>query len=489
MKTKHITATAVLIFIAFLLLGIYFFFQPKPENFSWVHPPITAADVPYATYTIENQKGGTISYASGSTIVIPANAFLDEKGQPVKGNVEVKYREFADQLDIFLSGIPMVYDSGGHRFNFESAGMCDFTASQKGTSLQINPQAPLTINMVSGNSDNDFSLYYLDKEKQQWINKGVAKLSVVNPEIGADPALPPTPEASLVKPVMPEKITGDMPVIKVKIDSNAYAELKDFDNLQFQLDEKETRFHPEDANVEWEDFRLNKRNGKGLYEICFSTKKQSKSYLAKPVLDEKDFNKGLINYQLKLEAYEKKMKEIELQRENWVKFKKEEDKRNKQQLMEKSRKEDSLITAENEKTKQYNINGMSRTLRSFDVRNFGVWNCDRRYKDIFIGQFQIAAIFVNEQQQTLQMNNVNVFHKALNGLVPMESNTVTLFNNNDNFIIGMQDDRFYYIMNKDIKGMKLNEHMKKARFVMKVVEGKNLNYDYLRKLIFEHVPS
>lgn len=42
--------------------------------------------------------------------------------------VKITYREFADPIDFFVSGIPMEYDSAGRKYNFESSGMCEINA-------------------------------------------------------------------------------------------------------------------------------------------------------------------------------------------------------------------------------------------------------------------------------------------------------------------------------------------------------------------------
>src|SRR6478736_1263421 len=46
---------------------------------------------------------------SGSFIDIPANAFVDGKGNPVTGKVKLSFKEYHDAADIILSGIPLEY--------------------------------------------------------------------------------------------------------------------------------------------------------------------------------------------------------------------------------------------------------------------------------------------------------------------------------------------------------------------------------------------
>jgi len=78
-----------------------------------VNPPIPQAQKVFASYKVDAHKGGVYEYGNGSKITVPARAFVYEDGSEVTGEVELKYREFHDFVDFFLSGIPMEYDSAG----------------------------------------------------------------------------------------------------------------------------------------------------------------------------------------------------------------------------------------------------------------------------------------------------------------------------------------------------------------------------------------
>ena len=87
-----------------------------------IQPPIAGKETPYTTYRISAKNGGVINYPTGSSISIPANAFVNTNGEPVSDSIDIKYREFHNPLEIFLSGIPMTYDSAGVTRTLESAG-------------------------------------------------------------------------------------------------------------------------------------------------------------------------------------------------------------------------------------------------------------------------------------------------------------------------------------------------------------------------------
>ena len=65
----------------------------------------------------------------------------------------MKYREYLDQKDVFLSGIPMNYDSADVRYNFESGGMFEMNAitenNKKGMMIHLKFSGRLFWRFVS----------------------------------------------------------------------------------------------------------------------------------------------------------------------------------------------------------------------------------------------------------------------------------------------------------------------------------------------------
>jgi len=262
---------------------------------SFVRPPIPEADIPYSVYTINADSGGIIEHPSGSTIVFPANAFVDAKGKLVNGKVNVRYREFPDPASMIVSGIPMQYDSAGTHYQFESSGMCDIRADQNGATLGVNPKSMPRINMISYNADESFNLYMLDTATGKWIPKGKpvvfvpqqTKVEVVSPTAVA-------PETPLIKPEQPK---GNMPIVQVLIDKSSFKELGVYDNMKFQIDDNETSFKPEDSNVEWEDVSLNHTKKAGHYTILFKKGERQVKYAVHPVFEGEDYDRALQKFQ------------------------------------------------------------------------------------------------------------------------------------------------------------------------------------------------
>ena len=72
-----------------------------------IAPPLEAVDVAFKNFEIKNGEAQTFQLENGTSIEIPANAFVDANGQPVTSTVNIGYREFHNAAEILASGIPM----------------------------------------------------------------------------------------------------------------------------------------------------------------------------------------------------------------------------------------------------------------------------------------------------------------------------------------------------------------------------------------------
>ena len=106
------------------------------EDTPCINPPSEHLSMEATSFTVNSNEGGEFSHPSGTIIEIPKNAF-EKDGISVQGDVEIKYKEFKDQVDILLSGIPMHYDSAGNEYVLESAGMVQIFGFQNNIPIQI----------------------------------------------------------------------------------------------------------------------------------------------------------------------------------------------------------------------------------------------------------------------------------------------------------------------------------------------------------------
>lgn len=181
------------------------FYSPvKQEAFIKQHPLVNPAvsgiEIAPDVYTVNTLTGTVLEYGSGTRIIVPPMAFVDACGNPVAGNVDITYREFRDQLDVVLSGIPMDYDSGGVEGKFESAGMFDIEASQNGEEVFLAEDKQIDMKFAVTDTASDINFYRLDESSgwQYLENTGHVELdsSGGNEFISGDPATTRNPDAS-----------------------------------------------------------------------------------------------------------------------------------------------------------------------------------------------------------------------------------------------------------------------------------------------------
>ncbi|HLG02890.1 MAG TPA: hypothetical protein VI731_04805, partial [Bacteroidia bacterium] len=132
-----------------------------------VKPPLQGIDIVKSVYTTSASSGGTLIHPTGTKIAIPEKAFVDDAGNPVTGSVIIDYREFRDPVDIMVSGIPMVYDSGGIKSDFESAGMFEINASAGGKEVFLANGKKVDIEFAVVDTASTYNFYRLD-EKMGW---------------------------------------------------------------------------------------------------------------------------------------------------------------------------------------------------------------------------------------------------------------------------------------------------------------------------------
>ncbi len=158
-------------------------------------PPVTNEQRKTQTYSIRTKRDTIIKYSTGTEIYIPANAFLNQSGKVVKGQVKFRYRELHSPFDFYADGIPMEYEQGEKKYVFESAGMCQAEATKNERELKVNPEAQIKVTMQSFVKGDDYQVYHLDEANNEWEQTGDETFSTKSYEaekqnLPARPVLP-----------------------------------------------------------------------------------------------------------------------------------------------------------------------------------------------------------------------------------------------------------------------------------------------------------
>ena len=184
-----------------VLLGTYWFIyfakrmtpiQPKlntPTKISSQPPEFKASElkVDYVQFDQDQQKlivpknqAKKFALANGSELIIPEEAFVNQKGEKIQEDIEIKYREFHKAAEIIASNIPMEYDSAGVSYPFESAGMFEIRAFQtNGQEVFMAKDKSIQVNMAADGQEGSFNHYYLEEKtnkKPQWKLLGASQL-------------------------------------------------------------------------------------------------------------------------------------------------------------------------------------------------------------------------------------------------------------------------------------------------------------------------
>lgn len=154
----------------------------EPEKEAFIRPPFPELDPEYTKFAFAAEQGGTFSTESGTTLNVPPDIWKNAEGESVKGDITLKYREFHDAVDIFLSGSSLNYDTAGVQQVFTTAGMFELRAFKDSSEIFIKNDKKLEVKMASYKSDPDFNFYYLDEANGNWKYSGRNEPEV-NPKI------------------------------------------------------------------------------------------------------------------------------------------------------------------------------------------------------------------------------------------------------------------------------------------------------------------
>lgn len=159
------------------------YFNSKP----FIDRPLENVKPQFASYQVNGTKGGVYEYPSGSKLLVPAAAFVDEKGAQLSGEVTLHYREMHDFVDFFIAGIPMTYDSAGTVYNLESAGMVEIFAEQNGRQVRMAPGKSIDVELVSNVNvpptleiPKGYNIYKLNESTRNWEYQVVDRMQALD---------------------------------------------------------------------------------------------------------------------------------------------------------------------------------------------------------------------------------------------------------------------------------------------------------------------
>ena len=288
-----------------------------------IQPPSEHLQIAFDHYELDADEGGSIEHRTGSLISFPKNAFVDANGHMVHGPVEIKYREFHDPLDVWISGIPMDYDSAFHQ-RFESAGMGEIRAFKDGSPLSLAPGKEMAIEMVSFNDNPAMNFYTLSDSDGTWSYQGKDEITLMHgapayaePRQGVSPEVLETMEAynsatqqlEEMAETAPRAVQKNAYTFDLDLDLADYPELAKFQNVIFEVMDRD--FDPAIYEVAWEDAKL-EQHGK-QYVLQLLSAERRESVRVRPALTGKELERAIRDYEGKRANKEAQVKALEEQ--------------------------------------------------------------------------------------------------------------------------------------------------------------------------------
>ncbi|MBL4657801.1 MAG: hypothetical protein JKX73_07350 [Flavobacteriales bacterium] len=480
----------------------------------YVNPPLENVDVAYQNYEVDAGSKSKLDYKTGTKIKVPKNAFVDANGEAIQGKVDIKYREFHDVPDFFVSGIPMDYDSAGVKYHFESAGMIEMLAFQNGEPVFMNPDKKVKIEMASNYEGTHYNLYELDTDNRKWEHRGK---DVVTPVEGSDP--PPaaqvaeqswedadeivveeieeSPYATQTRTVQKltrkvdiakkavEKVKKTKPVEPVVVSKQRYhfditiveagefPEIEEYEGTLFEIGDENTGFSSKMYDIQWDDVLLEEKDPSVSYNLTLSKGKTKYTWVVYPVFEEKDMEKAKQVFQEKFSKYKEKLSSRIIAEE------KAEEELN-AKLAEYKKMRDTQSAEWKAQLKNYEQAYLLQTARSntaraatraFSITRFGTWNCDSPIRRP-IGK-SVAATFTDEDGNILSFNNVYLVQRDQNAMFTYNRgmfNKIKFNPNEENVIWGVTADNRLAIFHSD-RFTEIPNRGGKFTFKMKVLKN------------------
>lgn len=420
-----------------------------------VERPLKEADVAYTSYMVSAEAASVLTYTTGSGIKIPARAFVDDKGKAVTGTVELRYREFHDPADFFISGIPMTYDSAGTEYHFESAGMLEILAFQEGKPVFVNHDKRIVVEMVSMQPADKYNIYRFDSLAGNWKfvykDRAGAKEQAGNVAQEMPGNLPASPVTALLmkeeyppEPLKPQLADKNNYRFNIAADSSEFPEMAIYKGLEFEVKEGEKDFDKTYASRVWTDVSL-ERNNKGSYLVTLTGGKESHRFEVNPVFDEAAFKDAYKTYSGLLKV--RKLREAKVKRSNdSLLF------RNEQERVFQSEYNRNF-----QKLQAARYQNEDFVKRVFIVSGFGIWNSDcpaslpkgelfaAKYVDSTGKRINVHTIYLVEKGRNAMFSLYDPSHLQFN---PAKKNTLWTITD-DNKLAMMAEEHFKFLKRKN----------------------------------------
>ena len=302
---KRIAYSALLMLLLSVSAISYYRYLSRYQE--GILPPLEKG-MPFIYKSFDAEKGVVFHQPTGSHIVIPANSLEDENGKKVKGKVTLKFREFQNAREIFLSGIPMQFGEDRSDY-FSSAGMMELRVTKNNKPLKLSEDKSVAVELASAiNPTSNYKLFKLEEDKN-WDNGTTFETVKNTRRDDALAALPARPS----RPIDPLADSTDF-IFELISDYKRMPHLKIWKNSKWKFRKSNDELAPQEAlRIGWDQIKIEPLNdGENSFKLDFSMSQKdynskiitvTYSMIASPELTGKELAKATKKFEKEMENY------------------------------------------------------------------------------------------------------------------------------------------------------------------------------------------
>lgn len=420
---------------------------------TYIFPKFTIS-VPENKFSISDSEDQTLVTLKNSRIYVSKNSFEDKNGKDIQGKVDLVFNEYHTQGEIIASKLPMVFNTPkGEKQDFESAGMFEIRAYQEGKELNLKKGKSIQVDLIADNNGS-FNFYNFNENDVAWNLKDTDCLPIGNKVklklLNEKDSLTNLPKEKPKRPI--EMKDGD-PVFDVNIDYQKHEGLEDLNGVMWKIteidDAKRSEINQKLFKHSYQFIRLEPLENQDLeFKLFFIQGRDTLIFNGAPVMKGKLLSKQKEKYKDLIARIHKNVK-----REN--------------QIQDQLKREKDL-------------------LRSFNVDQLGIYNCDRQYDNPKLIELQVNFTFEGMNPDT-DLTDVAIY------LIPSSQKVVIRYtehyfdhfridpSENNKLVAVLPNNEVYFLSNKEIRSLpllqrkshKVNIQLKK--FKKNVQESKQLD--------------
>lgn len=468
------------------------------KNGTTVQPPLPQISLPINQKKISTDVSNVLNF-NGTEIKIPKDAFVDKNGNKVTGPVTLKYAQFDDPLEIFLSGIPMKYDSADVSTYFQSAGMFDISATSNGEEVFLDQGKEIELNFASNSTEDGYSLYSLDSESGQWSNEGGTKLDPNAIQGNYDYFMLP---GTMRLPAKPSLSLPEIGVAVVKNKGRHYFEIND--KHDSYLKGEQLNYPKTLINSKYNLVPLYEKDARKVKKELKKYYAHGRNYTGTKVAIDVTFHPSenndyfvlsilhpdtLLEIPMKLEFFRNSFeKEQKYYKTFWKKYSKSVDKEkdsNEDKIAKYEKKladyEAALKDYEDLQRDYYENHKYEYAARSIVISKMGTWNCDRiprmdkpealalKFKGIGDGDFNPKAVTI------LDYTDV--------GTMYFLAKDITIESKNKIGVMAFDKDKCAFISPKEFSELRKNSSGKQITAEVEVLDATELTEEAIKSLM------